>query len=241
MGEGAEPAAVARQESSWRDYAEDATGFGGVEWRTARDLLIRPRAVLDAYLAGGPTGFGQYARPTRFYLALCGVLMFFLFLAGGNQRLYEGIPVELIDFFAGIAGKSRSAFVTDSSDWLGFEAVPVLAAFYALALAPFIRWWGGHRWRIAFRATLAMMCAWTVPVIPLGPLPYAEWFRAINAVLVNLLLVVAFVRMGRGLWWSSPAGAAGKSLVLLAAINIVGTFGMIVVVALAALGVRLAS
>jgi hypothetical protein len=241
MGDQVDATVGVVQESSWRDYAEDATGFGAAEWRTGRDLLIRPRAVLDAYLAGGPTGFGRYSRPFRYYLTLCGVLMFYLFLAGGNRKLYDGIPPALVDRFAALAGKNRVAFITDSADWLGIVAVPVLSAFYALAFVPFIRWWGSHRWRLATRATLAMMCAWTVPMLLFGPLPFLDRYRAISAIPVALLLVIAFLRMGRGLWWSTPLGSAGKSLVLLVAINIVGTIGMVVVIGLAALGVRLTS
>ena len=37
------------------ELAEDAVGFGGQELRLTRDLLLRPRAVMDAYDAGGST------------------------------------------------------------------------------------------------------------------------------------------------------------------------------------------
>lgn len=238
-GDGAE--AAARRESGWRDYAEDATGFGGAEWRTARDLMVRPRAVLDDYVAGGPTGFGRYARPTRFYLALCGVLMFYLFLIGGNQRLFDGLSPEALDPFAALAGKNRAGFIAAADNWIGFLAVPVLAFFYATAFAPLIRWWGGYRWRIGFRATLAMMCAWTVPMLAMGPLPYLDGFKLAAAIAIHILLIIAFVRMGRGVWWRTPIGAAGKALALIVVLQIGGILGMQALLVLAALAVRLAA
>ena len=33
-----------------KDLSEDALGFGGVDIRTVRDLLIRPRLVLQAWI-----------------------------------------------------------------------------------------------------------------------------------------------------------------------------------------------
>lgn len=57
-----------RQEPRIRfaDLAEETTGFGEIEYRTFRDLLVRPRAVLITYLERGPTGGGSYARPFGF-------------------------------------------------------------------------------------------------------------------------------------------------------------------------------
>ena len=40
------------------DLSEDTLGFGGAEVRTARDLLTRPRRVLQAWMIEGPTGAG---------------------------------------------------------------------------------------------------------------------------------------------------------------------------------------
>ncbi len=226
--------------SNWGDYAEDATGFGGVEWRTARDLLVRPRAVLDAYVAAGPTGGGRYARPTRFYLALCGVLMFYLFLVGGNQRLLGAIPPALLDPLVAWSGKDRAGFMAGADGWIGFAAVPLLALCYTLAIAPFLKRWGGYGWRIAFRATFALMCAWTVPMLALGPLPYLDRYAAVSSLIVFGLLFPAFVRMGREIWWTGWAGAIGKPLLLLIALQIAATIGMLALTVLAAIGVRLA-
>ncbi|HEU0045767.1 hypothetical protein [Sphingomonas sp.] len=222
--------------ASLGELAEDTTGFGGVEWHTARDLLLRPRAVLDAYEAGGATGGGRYARPFRFYLALCGVLMFFLFLVGGTKRMIEQTPPQLLDRAIAVAGKSREAFVNDADGWLTFTITPILALFYALALAPAIKRWGETGWRVAFRATFALMCAWTVPVLALGPLPYLDQFGLVSALAMYALLVVAFVRMGRGRWWHSRPQAVGRSIILLILIQIGVLVGTIPVMAVGLLG-----
>lgn len=229
------------QNSGWGDYAEDATGFGGVEWRTARDLMIRPRAVLDAYLTRGPSGGGLYARPTRFYLALCGVLMFYLFLIGGNQRLLDGMPPPLLDAMAAWSGRTRAAFAAGADGWLSIMAVPLLSLFYTVGVAPLIKWWGGHRWRLAVRATLAMFCAWTVPFLLLGPLPYIDPYRLAGSLFMYVALIVAFVRMGRGVWWRTPAGAAGKSVLVALAISLAAPIGMVALLGLTAVAMRLAS
>ena len=40
----------------------------------------------------GPTGGGAYARPLRFYVALCGILMLQLFLMGGTELWLNALP-----------------------------------------------------------------------------------------------------------------------------------------------------
>lgn len=231
-GEQAESGGVSRLS----DYAEDATGFGALEFRTARDLVIRPQTVLLAYLRDGSTGGGLYARPMRFYIALSGVLMFYLFLIGGTQDLLMQFPAEVLDRLIARSGKSREAFMNDADGWLSLAAVPVLAVFYALGVAPLIRWWMRSTWRIAFRATFALLCAWTVPVLPLGPLPWMENYRVPGSILVWAMLAVAFVRMGRGLWWTGGWEAAGKSAMLFATIMIAVQIGMLPVFGVGVLG-----
>lgn len=218
------------------DYAEDATGFGALELRTTRDLLVRPRAVLDAYLNQGSTGGGLYARPMRFYIALCGVLMFYLFLIGGTRQMLEMLPTDALDPWVARSGKSREAFMNDADGWLSLGIVPVGSVFYALGVAPFIKRWMRSTWRIAFRATFALFCAWTVPFLPFGPLPWIEEYRLIGSVMVCALLVVAFVRMGRGLWWTGKWQAAGRSALLLLAIAVAGQISMIPVLGIGILG-----
>ena len=222
--------------AKWGEVAEDTTGFGVVEWRTARDLLLRPRAVLDAYEAGGPTGGGRYARPFRFYLALCGVLMFFLFLIGGTKRMIEQAPPKLLNEAVAFAGKSRETFINDADGWLTLTMTPILAIFYALAFAPAIKWWGKTDWRVAFRATFALLCAWTVPMLALGPLPYFQRLAVRSAILIHVLLVVTFVRMGRGRWWHSPSQAVARSVLLLILFQIGVLVGTGPVIAVGLLG-----
>lgn len=218
------------------EIAEDATGFGGVEWRTARDLLVRPRDVLAAYETGGPTGGGLYARPTRFYLALCGVLMFYLFIIGGTKKLIEQVPSELLAQAIAASGKTREAFMNDADGWMTFAVTPVLAIFYALALAPAIKRWGRTNWRMAFRATWALLCAWTVPILPIGPLPYMDGYALASGMLIYVLLIVAFVRMGKGRWWTTWQGAVGKSLILLVLMQVGGMIGWVPAMGIALLG-----
>lgn len=218
------------------EIAEDATGFGGVEWHTARDLLLRPRAVLDAYETGGPTGGGRYARPVRFYLALCGVLMFYLFLIGGTKQLVERMPADMLARAIAVSGKSREVFFNDADGWVSLAVVPVLAMFYALAVAPVIKRWGRTNWRIAFRATFALLCAWTVPMLPFGPWPYMERVALVGAVLTAALLMVAFWRMGRGRWWTRPWEGAGKAVAVYLLMQVGAVVGMFPVFAIGALG-----
>ena len=221
------------QAGGWGDLAEDTIGFGGVEWRTGRDLLLRPRAVLDAYEAGGLGGGGRYARPFRFYLALCGVLMFFLFLAGGAKRLLEGqVPPDLLARAVAASGKSREAFLNDADNWMSLAIVPVLAIFYALAVAPLIKRWGRTGWRVAFRTTFALLCAWTVPVLPLGPLPYVAGFMVPTSLVTLLALAVGFWRMGRGRWWTRPWEGALKAVLVVVLAELGGLVGMAPVLAL---------
>jgi hypothetical protein len=216
--------------------AEDTTGFGEIEWRTGRDLLLRPREVLDAYQAAGPTGGGRYARPFRFYLALCGVLMFYLFLVGGTRSWVQGMPPALLDPAIAFSGKTREAFINDADGWLSLAVTPVLAMFYALALVPAIKRWGRTDWRLAFRGTWTLLCAWTVPMLPVGPLPYVPGFALPVSILIHALLVVGFVRMGRDRWWTTRWQAAWKSAVILILIQIGVIVGTIPVTAIVLLG-----
>lgn len=131
--------APANEPSRLIDYAGETTGFGAVELRTFRDLLLRPRQVLDTYLKQGPTGGRRYARPAGFYLALCGVLMFYLFLVGGLKGVIEQQPAETVNAWIAQSGKSREAFIDDADGWMSLVAVPILSIFYALGAAPLLK------------------------------------------------------------------------------------------------------
>lgn len=218
------------------DYAGEATGFGAAELRTFRDLLLRPGQVLQAYLEQGPTGGGRYARPMGFYLALCGVLMFFIFLVGGLKGILEQQPIVDLGPWIGRSGKTREAFIDDADSWMSLAANPILSIFYAVAVASLLKWWGSLDWRLTFRASFALLCAWTVPLLLLGPLPLVEGFQLFGAVVMWAALIIAFLRMGRGLWWTSWPGGAAKSIILLVALFIAGQLGMVPVFYIGLLG-----
>ncbi|GAA4040003.1 hypothetical protein GCM10022281_21130 [Sphingomonas rosea] len=235
-----EPAStVAPERSGLADYAEETIGFGATEFRTARDLLLCPRTVLDAYLAYGPTGGRRYARPFGFYVALCGILMFYMFLLGGMKGMIEQQPAETLNGWIARSGKSREGFIGDADGWMSLVAVPILSLFYAAAAAPLIKWWSRLDWRRSIRATFALMCAWTVPIVPLGPLPMIKGFEIIGNLAMWGALIVAFLRMGRGLWWQSWAGGIGKSLLLAGAMLLGAFVGMIPVFNIGLLGALL--
>lgn len=195
--------------------AEDTTGFGVVELRTARDLLLQPRAALEAYMAAGATGGGCYARPLRFYLALCGVLMLVLFLMGGMKQILADWPPEVLDPLLARSGKSRDAFVADVDGWISLIMVPFTAPFFAIAVAPLLKSWDrGLDWRHAFRATFVFMNAWTLLMLPVSPLVYTQAYMAPGMAALLLLLVVAFARTGRGRWWRTWPECLARSLLL---------------------------
>ena len=223
------------------DYVEEATGFGAIEWRTFRDLLVRPRAMLDAYLESGPTAAGRYRRPMGFYIALCGVLTFYLFLIGGFKGIIEAQPSEVVGPWLERSGKSRELFISDVDGWMSLLGTPILSVFYALACAPLLTWWSKLDRRRSFRATFVLLNAWTAPILLLGPLPYMAPFNAAAGLLLPLLLVVAFLRMGRGLWFQTQAGGVGKAMILFAALLVGSFLGMIPVLYLSLFGASIAS
>lgn len=138
------------------DLADDTLGFGARELATVRDLLLRPHAVLAAWMEQGAEG-GGYARPLRLYLALNALLMVILFLRGGAGFLLQDLPGEMLADLAARSGKSVDAFVADADNWMSFIMVPLLAGFYALAAVPLLRWWdpADLGWRRGFRAAFA--------------------------------------------------------------------------------------
>ncbi len=217
--------------------AEDATGFGAVELRTARDLLLRPRAVLEAYLTLGATGGGRYARPLRFYLALCGVLMVILFLTGINISRMEEVPPDVLGELVTLSGKTTDGFIADVENWISLVLVPVMSLFYALGMVPLLKFWDRSTdWRRAFRACFALLCAWTIVMIPFSPWLYRRELVVPSLVFMVMVLIISFLRMGRGRWWRSGWGAAGRSLLLVLTIVILNLIGPIPIVVIALLG-----
>ena len=142
-------------ERGLHDLGEDATGFGRVELRTVWGMLARPAVVLDAYMTGGPTGHGEYTRPLRLYLALCGVMMVILFLIGGSgEVMLSDIPEEALAPLLEAAGKSRDAFFADADGWMSRSASESFARCSSCARAraggtsrPWEAWARAWSWR----------------------------------------------------------------------------------------------
>lgn len=210
------------------DLSEDALGFGAVELITVRDLLLKPARVLDAWMTGGPTGHGRYTRPLRLYLALNAILMLLLFLRGGSGYLLESLPPDTLARLVEASGKSRDAFVSRADGWMTLVMVPLLSLVYVLAVAPLLHWWDRERAgsRRAFRAGFAYLNAWTVPILPIAWFTYGSGpIAAFMSLLLLILGVVAFMRMGRGRWYRGRLAGFGKSLVLLAALAVAALIG----------------
>ena len=225
------------RKQAFKDLSEDALGFGGVEVRTARDLLIRPRLVLQAWMIEGPTGGGVYAKPLKLYLALNAILMLVVFLRGGMGGALEQMPADLMASLVAQSGKSRDAFMSDADGWMSFLTVPLMAPLYALVVLPFVRWWDAEDlgWRCGFRAAFAYLNAWTVPMLPLFWFIYGTGPVAMmGSVALFILGVVVFVRMGRGRWYRGIAAGIGKGLVLQPAVSATMMVGSLM---LAAIGV----
>ncbi|MBU2166204.1 MAG: hypothetical protein KKF88_00030 [Alphaproteobacteria bacterium] len=205
--------------------SEDATGFGWLELRTARDAVLRPAAMLEAYMTAGPTGDGKYSRPLRFYLALCGILMLQLFLMGGTSVFLSGLPPGAMDPLIEQSGKSRDAFMADLDNWMTLVLVPLNALFYALVSAPLLRWWdeADLGWRKSFRATFHYLNVWTLPYVPVAFLTYMPGTALGMSLIIVVLSIVAFLRTGRGRWYRTTLGGLGKALVI-TALNYAATF-----------------
>lgn len=198
------------------DLGEDTTGFGQLELRTVKDSLLRPAVVLEAYMTRGPTGGGQYARPMRLYLTLCGILMLQLFVMGGTSMMLSGLTPEVIDPLIASSGKSAEGFLSDADNWMSLVLVPITAAFYALVAAPLLRWWDPQDlgWRKAFRATFHYLNVWTIPFLPIGFLAYLPQFALWMTPLMVALGVMAFLRAGKGRWYVSPLAGLGKAVAI---------------------------
>ena len=212
------------------ELSDDALGFGLLELRTARDVVLRPRAVLEAWMTQGPTGGGHYSRPLRLYLALNAILMLVLFLQGGSAMMLGGIPAEMMDPLIAASGKSRDAFMADADGWMSLVMVPVLSLFYALLATPLLRWWDPDTlgWRRGLRAAFAYLNALTVPL-----LPFAWWMfdvgpgQLIGSVALFVIAIVAFMRMGAGRWYRSPVVGLAKAVGLWVAIQLGGGIGYV--------------
>lgn len=235
MAEPQEPRREARA-AGLNDLSEDALGFGGRELLTARDVLLRPRAVLEAWMTAGPTGGGRYARPLRLYLALNAILMLILFLQGGAAFVLQDMPDSVLQPLIAASGKSRDAFMADADGWMTLVMVPLLSLAYACAAAPLLRWWDPDvlGWRRGFRAAFAYLCAWTVPTLPIAWWGFnRDPVGLVVSLVIFILGIVAFMRMGKGRWWVTPVAGLGKALLLSVALYLAG---MVAYVPLLAIG-----
>jgi hypothetical protein len=238
-----QPPAPEPKAGGLNDLSDDALGFGALELRTARDVVLRPREVLEAWMTQGPTGGGQYARPLRLYLALNAILMLILFLQGGTAIMLAGVPPEMIDPLIAASGKSRDAFMGDADNWMSLVLVPLLSVFYALAATPLLRWWDPEDlgWRRGFRAAFGYLNALTVPL-----LPFAWWMydaglgQTIGTAALFVIAVVAFMRMGAGRWYSTPLFGLAKAIGLWLAIQVIGAIGYVPLFAIGLLAGRFA-
>lgn len=223
------------------DLSDDTLGFGGRELVTARDVVLRPRQVLEAWMTAGPSGGGRYARPLRLYLALNAILMLILFLQGGSTLMLPANLEPTLQDLIAESGKSRDAFMADADNWMTLVMIPVLSAAYALAITPLLRWWDPEDlgWRRGFRASFGYLCAWTVPW-----LPFAWWTfsdgpgRAVAAAALFVIGIVAFMRMGAGRWWRSPFVGVAKALGVAVVLNLAGMVGFAPVLAIGLLAGR---
>jgi hypothetical protein len=225
------------------DLSDDTLGFGVQELVTARDVLVRPRPVLEAWMTAGPSGGGRYARPLRLYLALNAILMLVLFLQGGSGVMLGAVGEDVLQPLIEASGKSRDAFMADADNWMTLVLVPILSLAYACAATPLLRWWDPDHlgWRRGFRAAFAYLCAWTVPILPLSIWAYDGGVAGLAvAVAIFAIGVVTFLRMGRERWWRSPAEGLGKAVLLGLAVQLAGFVGGAPVFAIGLLAGRFA-
>lgn len=218
--------------------SEDAIGFGKAEWNTLRDAIIRPRDVLEAYMTGGPSGGGVYARPLKLYLALCGILMLQLFVMGGSALWLGTLSPEILDPLIEQSGKSRDAFMAHADNWMSLFLVPLNSLLYALFSAPLLRWWDSENlgWRRAFRATFHYLNVWTIPIVPFGLLAYTPATMGWFTVLMTVLGFVAFLRAGRGRWYHSAGGGFVKAAVITLASFLASTLATVPLIAIGLAG-----
>ena len=221
------------RQQAFKDLSEDTLGFGQVDLRTIRDLILRPRQVLEAWMTLGPTANGQYTRPLKLYLALNAILMLVLFLRGGSSYMLEGLQPEILNPILEASGKTRDGFLANADGWMSLTMVPILSLLYALATAPLLRWWDPEKlgWQKGFRSAYAYLNVWTVPLLPLSWFMYGtDPVAQALSVVMFVLGFVAFLRTGKGRWYQSLPGGIGKGLVLLAAIGVAGMIGFTIVI-----------
>ncbi|QQQ19567.1 hypothetical protein JIP62_05610 [Brevundimonas vitis] len=212
----APPPRRSARDGGLHDLAEDTMGFGLLEVRTAWAMLVRPRRSLELYMTLGPTADGTLARPLRLYLALNAIMMLMMFLFGGMEGMFEGVPPGAMEALADNAGKTLEEFLADADGWMSLAIVPIGSAIYALVLTPFLRWWDPDDlgWRKGFRATFVFLNVLTVPFLPLTLLMFDPRLIAWSMPIFVALTIYGFLRAGRGRWFSNWAMGIIKAMVL---------------------------
>ena len=198
------------------ELAEDAVGFGGQELRLTRYLVLRPRAVMDAYDAHGPMAGGLYPKPLRYYLTLMGLYLLCIGLLGGFERLRTPQQNEMFAEFAAGTGKSVEEFSNDFEQWYSLLTIPITALFIGGAAFLLIRRWSAGGDRQDFNQTFTFLNAFSVLTIPLGLIGLANvaltfWTMPV----MYALLLATYARVGAGRWWRTRKGAWGKGALLL--------------------------
>ena len=233
-GAGADPETArggATRGGAIKELAEDATGFGVTELRTTKDLLLRPRKVLDAYEAHGATGGGLYTRAFRYYLALNGVYLLLIALTGGFERMFQAMPPEVLEWATRQSGKSADAFRADLDQWMSLIALPVTALTFAIPLYWLFRRWSGADARTGFRQTFTYLSLYTLYGAPISLLSalvpgILPWLSAMTFLLTPLVFLVLG---GGGRWWRTKRGAAGRALLLVLCVNLASLPGGVLI------------
>lgn len=202
------------------ELAEDAVGFGGQELRLTRDLILRPRAVMDAYDAHGSTAGGLYPKPLRYWLTVNGLYLLFMALTGSFERATrrDGFADEGYAFVARKAGKSLDEFMADMEQWTSLVSLPLYALIIGGAIFLLIRRWNPGNDRQDFRQTFTLLntlTLWTIPISVVSSLFAPAMVNFAVAMFVfPLLIAVLYAVLGKGRWWRTPAGAWGKGVLL---------------------------
>ena len=201
-----------------REIAEDASGFGAAELRLTRDLVIRPRAVMDAYDAHGSTAGGLYPKPFRYYLTINGLYLLLLALFGGFEQIIStSLPQEMLAELSGRVGKSIPEFTADLDQWFSLLYVPLVTLVFVPPIFLLIRRWSPAGDREDLRQTFTFLNAWTLFNVPLGVVQLlAPDLMLWLAVLGIAVWPLIYALVGKGRWWRTRVGAWIKGAVLLA-------------------------
>lgn len=198
------------------ELAQDAVGFGGQELRLTRDLILRPRAVMDAYDAHGSMAGGLYPKPLRYYLTIMGLYLLCIGLLGGFERLRTPEQTEVFADLASKAGKTIDEFSNDFDQWYSLFSIPITALFIGGAAFLLIRRWSPAGDRQDFRQTFTFLNAYSVLTIPVGLVGLVSVTASLWTLpLMYAILMVTYARVGKGRWWRTHAGAWGKGALFL--------------------------